>query len=93
MAELSPFISSTWPVLHALLKMCLAGWGAALSFPESLRDSGVKGSCLLHGFIIHFFSLPPPSSPFTVFGLCFFLYLFKSAWVNREQEGGDWGHW
>lgn len=69
-----------------LLKMCLAGCGAA-RFPESLRDSGVKGSCLLHGFIIHFFPLPPPSPPFTVFGLCFFP-VFIQINLGKQGAGG-----
>lgn len=78
---------------RALLKMCLAGCRAAC-FPESPRDcrgEGLLSSAWLHHSFLLFASRFPP---LTLFGLCFFsLYLCKSAWVSREQEGGDLGHW
>lgn len=77
----------------ALLKMCLAGCGAA-RFPESPRDcrgEGLLSSARLHHSFLLFAS--PFHSPYTFWSFFSPLYLCKSAWVNREQEGGDLGHW
>lgn len=80
----------------ALLKMCLAGCEAA-RFPESPGDCRGEGplsfAWLCNSLLVCLLFASPFQFPCRFSDFFFLLYLFKAAWVNREQEHGNWGHW
>ena len=87
MAELSPFISSTWRVLRCVAKDA-SGWmqaAASESAGGSWGEGPLPSASLCDSLPFFWLLFAHPSTFPTAFCL-FFLYLFKATWVNREQE-------